>query len=289
MSTRIEKLTKAQEDQMPAYVEKWLNIGLATGPVDLEKAKEGVCLAYTLVGLEKPTNFYTAKSPMDAIRVIKELDPKQTDREIFNAMIYGCHEAAWLSFYEYFKDVLDIEECNKIDGLVEVAKHCGWLNVYEDVVVFQDRPEVIKFDDQKRLHCEDGPAIRYSDGFAVYSWHGTVVPDEWITKKGELTAKTALTWDNIEQRRAACEIVGWARVLRELNAKVVDVDDDPMIGTLMDVDIPDVGTEKFLKVICGTGREFALPVPPNMKTALEANAWTFGLDGDILRELEIRT
>ena len=63
-----------------------------------------------------------------------------------------------------------------------------------------------------------------------------------------------------------------------------------MIGTLLEVDIPDIGREKFLRVLCGTGREFALPVPPDMKTALQANAWTFGMDDpNELLNLEIRT
>jgi hypothetical protein len=58
---------------------------------------------------------------------------------------------------------------------------------------------------------------------------------------------------------------------------VIDEDADEMIGTLLEVDIPDIGKEKFLFVKCGTGRNFALPVPPDMKTALEANAWSYGL------------
>ena len=161
--------------------------------------------------------------------------------------------------------------------------------MYEDVVVIQDRPEHILFDDQDRVHSETDAAIKYRDGTGVYMWHGVRVPAEWITNKSELSAKTALTWENIEQRRAACEIVGWAQVLRELDAKTIDVDDDPMIGTLVEVTIPDVGRERFLKVICGTGREFALPVPPDMTTALGANAWTYDLDGDTLRKLEVRT
>ncbi len=81
----------------------------------------------------------------------------------------------------------------------------------------------------------------------------------------------------------------WARILRELNAKIIDEDADPMIGTLVEVTLPDLGKEKFLKVLCGTGREFAIPVPPEMKTALDANAWTFDLDGNTLRKLEVRT
>lgn len=62
---------------------------------------------------------------------------------------------------------------------------------------------------------------------------------------------------------------------------MIDQDADEMIGTLLEVHIPNIGNdsmlEKFLKVRCGTGAEFAIPVPPEMRTALEANAWTYGL------------
>ena len=286
----IEKLTEEQEALLSVYRDKWVDIGLATGPVDFEKAKAAVCKAYRMAGLKEPTQFHVAKSPMDAIKIIQKLDSSLKPTEIYSGMVYGNHDADWLGYYEYFYKVLGIEACKKLEGFMELAQHCGWLNMYEDVVVFQDRPEVLKFDDQKRLHSEDGPAILYSDGYAVYSWHGVAIPSAWIESREELTAKEALSWDNIEQRRCACEIIGWANVLRELNARTIDVDDNPMIGTLVEVDIPDVGeNEKFLKVLCGTGREFAIPVPPDMTTALEATAWTYGLDGDILRELEVRT
>ena len=66
--------------------------------------------------------------------------------------------------------------------------------------------------------------------------------------------------------------LGGAKVLEQINAKVIDEDADPEIGTLLEADIPEIGKEKFLKVMCGTKREFALPVPPEMKTALEAQA-----------------
>jgi hypothetical protein len=289
MSKKNQKLTAEQEALLPVYRDKWLEIGLSTEPLDFEKAKIAVCAAYESAGLSKPTKFYTAKSPVDAIRVIQEINPKMKAKDIFNDMSYGCHDSNWLGFYQYFRDVLKLKACEKLNGLMDLASHCGWLNMYEDTVVFQDRPKHIKFDDQNRLHCENGPAILYRDGYGVYAWHGVRIPSEWITNKGELTAKTALTWVNMEQRRAACEIVGWAKVLRELNARVIESDEDPMIGTLLEVDIPDIGKEKFLKVLCGTGREFAIPVPPNMNTALEANAWTYGLDGDVLRQLEVRT
>jgi hypothetical protein len=99
----------------------------------------------------------------------------------------------------------------------------------------------------------------------------------------------AITWENIEQRRCAAEIVGWAKILDELSAKIIDEDDDPEIGTLVEVDIPDIGKERFLKVQCGTGRTFAIPVPPEMSTAISAQAWTFGIELKDFKIPEVRT
>ena len=144
-------------------------------------------------------------------------------------------------------------------------------------------------DDQNRAHGQEGPSHRWRDGWSLYHWHGTAVPEHWIMDKKSLSAKEAITWANIEQRRAACEILGWASILKELNAKVIDTDGDPEIGELVEVDIPDIGKEKFLRVLCGTKREFALPVPPDMKTALEAQSWTWDLKPADFKIPEVRT
>ncbi|MCG7985030.1 MAG: hypothetical protein JAY90_20050 [Candidatus Thiodiazotropha lotti] len=186
------------------------------------------------------------------------------------AQVYGCHDASWLGFYETFLK-LGIEDAEKLLPLMNLAKYCGWWAPYKNTAILQDRPETLKFDDRNLLHCEDGPAVRYRDGFSVYSWHGIRIPDQWITSKP--SAQEAITWDNLEQRRAACEIVGWNNILVELQAVSIDKNSNPMVGELLEVQLPDIGKEKFLRVMCGTQREFALPVPPEITRASEAQAW----------------
>ena len=160
----------------------------------------------------------------------------------------------------------------------QAAIHGGFRVMHEEFCLVSDFPEIIKVDAENRPHCENGPSHRWRDGWSLYHWHGVKIPAEWVEDKASLSAKTALTWGDIEQRRAACEIVGWEKILRELNARTIDKDADPEIGELVEVSIPGVGKERFLRVKCGTKRQFALPVPPTMKTALQANAWTFGYD-----------
>jgi len=172
----------------------------------------------------------------------------------------------------------------------QISQSCGWWYPFNDFCIITDRPSVIARDEEGRLHSETGPALSYRDGSKYYSWRGLAVPSEWIESPEQLTASTALTWKNIEQRRAGCEILGWDKILTELNARTINIDGDPEIGELVEVEIPDIGKERFLRVLCGTGRSFALPVPPGMTTALQANAWTFGHDNpDDFLPPEVRT
>ena len=204
----------------------------------------------------------------------------------------GQHWCAWEAFYLFGHEIGVTYKAEDIALLLEWARQSqsiGWWAPWDGICFVSDRPRLVKFDAEKRFHNETGKSVEYSDGWGVSSWHGVQVPDEWIVKKQDLTPKVALTWKNIEQRRAACEIIGWERILHELNAKTIDKDGDPEIGELVEVELPEIGKEKFLRVVCGTKRSFALPVPPNMKTALEANAWTFGLDKVTFVRPEVRT
>ena len=161
---------------------------------------------------------------------------------------------------------------------------------YEDLAAFGPRfvhprfcivselPEFLHRDEGGRAHCSDGAYCRWPSGRELYYWHGTQVPAQWLTDTKALTAAEVLACTNVEQRRAGAEIVGWSKILADLKADIVDVDPDPLIGTLLQVDLPEAKGQRFLRVRCGTGRDFCIPVDPGLKTALAANAWTYGVD-----------
>ena len=147
--------------------------------------------------------------------------------------------------------------------------------------MISDRPEILLVDDQNRPHCETGPFCKWRDGTALYSWHGIRIPSNWIDDKKSLTPQIALTWKNVEERRAACEIIGWANVLEDKSLKPKIIDQDlPHIGTLIQVDLPDAPQQWFIKYQCGTGRWFAESVnDKSFDTALKANAGGNGYRG----------
>ena len=191
----------------------------------------------------------------------------------------GAFWASWCAYITFFRDVMgwrgDTLDRFEIDEAL--TRSCGWVWWHENVMAISDRPCFIKRDDEGRLHCETGPSIAYRDGWALHHWHGVEIPAEWVAGK-QPEAKEAIRWPNVEQRRAACEIIGWAKVLDQVKARVIDKHQNEEIGTLLEADIPDSGKERFLRVRCGTGRDFCLPVARECKTALQANAWTYGLD-----------
>mgnify|MGYP006980371243 CR=1 FL=1 len=207
---------------------------------------------------------------------------------------YGV-SSLWSEFtalVTFFRDVCGWGNA-EILGTFEInealVSSVGWTWWHQNVLALSDRPKSIKRDNNNRLHCENGPSIEYRDGWSLWHWHGVSIPKEWVLDKSCITPEIALTWKNIEQRRAACEILGWKHILAALNARVIDADEDE-VGTLLEADIPDSGLERFLKVKCGTGREFVLPVPREMQTAVQANLWTYGIDATVHSYLpEVRT
>jgi len=210
-----------------------------------------------------------------------------------NATLWGNHDIGWIAYASFFETIghrypaaLEI----KLKAQRRYHETCGWLYCFDGMAFVSQRPSVVKLDDNARLHCETGTAIKYADGYGFCAWHGTRIPDGWVDGKKSLDVKTAITWANIEQRRAAIEILGWAKILKELDAKVIDADSDPLIGTLVEVKLPNLrNPARFLRVKCGTGREFAIGVPREIKTAIQGQAWMNGLSLSEFTCPEVRT
>jgi len=173
------------------------------------------------------------------------------------------------------------------DAFRTVRACTGHVMPFTNICFVSEPASVLNINQAGRPHCEGGPAVSYSDGFNIHAWDGVLIPSAWIKKKPE--PREAFTWRNTEQRRIACEMAGWDNIFKVLKAKVINKDWDPEIGELIRVkERRGADIEMFLRVRCGTGRTFVLPVPPTMKTARQANAWTWGLDANEYKP-EVRT
>lgn len=66
MSKYIKELTPEQEAILPEQVEKWVKIGHATDPMNMDRAIEGIKMVYKEASLEPPLVYMQAGSPVEA-------------------------------------------------------------------------------------------------------------------------------------------------------------------------------------------------------------------------------
>ena len=203
--------------------------------------------------------------------------------EFFYTSLYGQYDAYWLSFYDYMHQVLGInykfKDVMTLDDWIDLSQSCGFWYAFENCVFCCEKPEHIKIEDG-RLHCQTGSSIEFRDGFKVYSWRGVRIPPEWIEDKLP-DPKEVFNIENMEQRHAACQMIGWDKIIDGLDAKIIDKDPDPTMGVLLECDLPDHGAQRFLKVFdpCGS-RTHVIAVPMDMQRARQANAGMWGLTED---------
>ena len=216
-----------------------------------------------------------------------------------NRATYGQHDANWLAYCDTFAQ-LGIQAARRVNGLAQVARASGWWWPFRGAVVLTERPTVLHRDNQLRLHCEDGPAVAYPDGFAVHAWHGTRVPADLIDGHGWDTERI-LGERNTEIRRCAMEKAGPGKVIGLLTK--VAVEDDPgnpgQRITLYDLPPQLAGTydsdARLLHCVNGTverdgtRREFLLPVPAHHETPAAAAADLYGWPVAAYRQLARRT
>ena len=295
----ISELTAEQETYLPEFKEECLKKALSTDKIDKEKATRAIDRLYEINGFEKPIIIF-ADSPKQCIlnyNIVKSFkshenipeqleealesgDYEDMEMKVPRLWFTGGWEYYWLGFYKFGQHIgVEYKDQDKLDAYIDYAENCGVMYAYEGICFVSDKPELIKFNEEKVLHNENGPSVRWRDGFSLYSWNGTKVPATWITEGVDV--KTALTWDNAEQRRCACEIIGWDKVLQDESLNPVVINEDlPHIGTLIQVDLPEAPEQWFIKYQCGTGRWFAEAVnDKSFNTALKANAGGNGWRG----------
>jgi len=277
----IDKLTKNQEKQLKIYKDKWIDIGLRCGPCDLDLCKKYAKMAYEAAGMEFPNRVFHAKNPIEAAKIAKDNDCESVNPS--SDMIYGSHDAGWLSFYDYMYEVLGIEEVEPLFGLIQLAKHCGWWAAYDECVIFQDRHLEINLNEGGSLHNENGPAVVYGGGFCLYAIDGINVSEKTIMAPETLTVAEINSEKDMDVRSVMINRHGWHKFLTSINAECIDERQNFIEGTLEALyETKDYGNR--LVVTCPTGRVFTMGIPKDIKDCESAQFW---LSGDEERQFNV--
>jgi len=195
--------------------------------------------------------------------------------------LWGSQDLYWLAFYRFGQKIgaKYTEETARRLGVMEgISSQCEWWWPFDGIVIASEKPHTVRWDEGRRLHCEDGPAIEYADGYALYAWHGARLPEHWVVNRATVDPTEILRCQNVEQRAAGAACIGWPRMLSALDYKTIDHDPDPSHGDLIELrldGLPEPG--RFLKAECPRNGTIVEGVPRNIKTVLEAQAWRVGL------------
>lgn len=231
-----------------------------------------------------------------ALRRLRGL-PRVLPRWSFEEVAIGPHDLVSLGVYEYLHDVLDWREpAEPLRGLWKIARSAGWVVPHEHVCWISERPELLHTDARGRLHCADGPALRYRDGWSAHAWKGVPVPawmiehPDWITP-----ARIGDTFEPV-RRNCMIDIMTPERFVACGGARRVAEDETGILWRrLWGYRGVTVGSWSAVEVANGTAgadgtrKRYFLRVPSHVRTAREAVAWTYGLPPEQYAGLELRT
>lgn len=175
---------------------------------------------------------------------------------------------------EVLISILDIPEAYPLVAYPMLARSAGYILPLEDRVWLSERPTVLQRERRGLLHASDGPALDWGGTMPFYMWHG-----EEVTRKSVGPAEEIYIWDfgnerNLRARDLMLEKYGLERFCRE-SGKRVQQDETGSLwraGVIWAVEVVN-GTEEP----DGSRKTYFLRVPPTVRTAREAVAWTYGL------------
>jgi len=216
---------------------------------------------------------------------------------------FGQFESFWCSYYEVMHRMGVIADLKKLEPMVDLAKSAGWTVCFWDWVFVSKRPSApVQRDDQNRLHCLNGPAIGYEDGFGVYAVHGVRVPRYVILEPTSITLDGIRAEQNAEVRRVMIDRYGPSRYLIDSGATLIDSSLDGLgnLRQLYRQEVPGDEPIVMVRVVNstqepdGTFKTYWLRVAPDLRpmassgklgepqelTALNAVASTFGMRGE---------
>jgi hypothetical protein len=189
------------------------------------------------------------------------------------------------SYVSFFRQVCGLQLDEKIEqaakAYTDTVESACWWWPYKDFVMVCERPQMINMD-AGRLHNASGPSISWSDGWALYHWHGVRVTERLIMRPEEYTAEEIKKETNSEVVRALAERLGWDRFLEKIGVLSKDKWVDSTTGLqyeLLEAQHHfNESQGKWLRMTSpmlqdGSQPNYLEPVPAGIKTAQAARRW----------------
>lgn len=195
--------------------------------------------------------------------------------EFGSSCFYGQHEW-WVPQYLFPKQHMGAECSPKTADVIDtweiISRNCGWWAVFPGECICVEKPLVQKLNEDELVHCEDGPAILFEDGFAVWMIDGIRLDEKAVMRPKEQTIEEIHKEDNQDARSLRIERMGWPLYLQKSNSRVIDSRHNDIENTEECV-METPNGERRLVTTCPTGRIFALGIPGHVSNCYEAQQW----------------
>ena len=119
----------------------------------------------------------------------------------------------------------------------------------------------------------------YPDGWAIYAWHGTRVPERIIEDRDKISVESILKEKNTEIRRVMRNLYGTPRFLLDAGATVISEAPQhkaKLLSLRLEGDPEDI---RVAQLTCpSTGEVYYERVPPTINDCIEALSWRFRVE-----------
>nr|WP_231868843.1 hypothetical protein [Rhodococcus opacus] len=220
---------------------------------------------------------------------------------------YGQQEAHRVAYYDTYRRFglarFHSVDAELLDVHTALTGATGWWWAFDSTCVMAERPIALhaepipgRVHNEHRLHHLDAPALEFGDGRSLFVQNGTIVPD-WVVL--EPTVERIAGERNVEVRRCAIERIGWDTYIDSAGLALIGRVDDPgNIGHTLQLYATSDGRGRIEHILLavngsperdGRRRRYGIYVPTRISSALDAAAWTYGLDGADYARLVRRT
>ena len=119
-----------------------------------------------------------------------------------------------IAFVDFFATRQQLEGAKPLKPWISVIASCNGIWYRKGAIILMDTPEVLRTDEQGRLHCEDGPALRYRDGVQYHFLRGIRVSEKYVfAKPDQISLADILEERNGEVRLTLINKIGFTRLL----------------------------------------------------------------------------
>jgi hypothetical protein len=208
---------------------------------------------------------------------------RQLHSQLGSSWLLNNYWMSWAGFYD-FANFIGVNFDDKIYNLfLSFVSEVIFIIPYKGIAFVSEKPSVIHWSDDL-LHNDAGAAVRYEDGYSLYSFNGVGVTEKIIMTPEKITVEEIEAEKNLEVQRIMIERFGVDKYLIETGAELIDSDMRGIEGGGARCLVQDKKNNKWLIATDGsTERVYHMLVAENVKTCREAHESLSGFSETLIK------